>query len=93
MTFYRNNKVIVGVVIYSKMLIAEVCIYHLTAICPGFFYNGAVWEIYGLHVIIRSRGGGLILGMLFASAIVATHITKCIRNVLHTVDDIIKKRW
>ena len=54
MTFYRNNKVIVGVVIYSKILIAEVCIYHLTSMCPVFFYNGAVWELYGLHVIIRS---------------------------------------
>ena len=55
MTFYSNNKVIVSVVIYSKILIAEVCIYHLTSICPGFFNNGAVWQIYGLHVIIRGR--------------------------------------
>ena len=36
MTFFRNNKVIVGVVIYSKILIAEVCIYHLTSKFPVF---------------------------------------------------------
>ena len=35
-TFYRNNSVIVSVVIYSKILIAEVCIYHLTSICLAF---------------------------------------------------------
>ena len=36
MTFYRNNKVIVGVVIYSKILIAEVCI-SFNFNMPSFF--------------------------------------------------------
>ena len=39
MTFYRNNKVIVGVVIYSNILIAEVCIYHLTSILYAQFFE------------------------------------------------------
>ena len=37
--------------------------------------------------------GALYWACFFVSAIVSTHITKCIRNVVHTVDDIIKKRW
>ena len=38
------------------------------------------------------RGRGLYWACFFVSAIVSTHTTKCIRNVLHTVDCITKKR-
>ena len=55
-------------------------------VCPEQILTGQVEE----GVI------GPILGrppMFFVSAIVSSHITKCIRNVLHTVDHLIKKRW
>ena len=49
------------------------------------------WFSHSLRAYLGE--GALYWACFFVSAIVSTHIAKCIRNVLHTVDYITKKRW
>ena len=57
---------------------------------PAIVCNGILCYVYNKMDIGE---GALYWACFFVSAIVSSHITKCIRHVLHTVDEIIKKRW